>query len=82
MKPRKFIESLNGKFFTIDFIKKDGSIRSLVARGGVTKHLKGSGNPTPPHLVTVFDIKDNQYKSIIEKNIVEIKSGNKNWRIE
>lgn len=32
-----------GKFFTVTFIKKDGTIRKMNARLGVTKGLTGKG---------------------------------------
>jgi len=35
------IEQSDGRFFTVKFIKKDKSIRTMNARLGVTKHLKG-----------------------------------------
>lgn len=37
----RFLESLNGKFVSIDFHKKSGSIRTLNGRMGVRKHVKG-----------------------------------------
>jgi hypothetical protein len=29
------------KIFSVDFIKKDGSLRTMIARLGVRKHLQG-----------------------------------------
>ena len=34
------IANSNGRFFSVSFIKKDGSLRKLVGRTGVTKALK------------------------------------------
>lgn len=36
-----FIASSAGKFITVTFLKKDGTIRKLNGRTGVVKHLKG-----------------------------------------
>ena len=50
---KQLIESTsNGKFFTVDFIKKDGSPRTMQARLGVTQYLA-----TP---ITKEDNKDNR----------------------
>ncbi|WP_193151290.1 hypothetical protein [Sulfurimonas sediminis] len=37
----EIIKSTHGKIFSCEFIKKDGSIRKMVARLGVAKNLKG-----------------------------------------
>ena len=37
----KIIEQSQGRFFTVTFVKKDGTKRVMTARLGVTKHLKG-----------------------------------------
>ncbi|MEY2703508.1 MAG: hypothetical protein RLY43_2147 [Bacteroidota bacterium] len=39
---RDAIESTNGKLFGITFVKRDGSIRSMTARKGVHKGVKGT----------------------------------------
>ena len=38
----------SGKFLTIDFIKKDGTPRTINGRLGVTKYLKGGARTTDP----------------------------------
>jgi len=37
----------SGKFFSCEFIKKDGSVRHLRGRSGVTKGLKPNAGPRP-----------------------------------
>ena len=39
----------SGKFLTIDFIKKDGTPRTINGRLGVTKYLKGGTRTTDPN---------------------------------
>ena len=39
----KLIEFLNGQFFTIEFIKKDGTLRVMNCRTGVKKYLSNTG---------------------------------------
>lgn len=40
---RELLETLtkDGKIVTVDFVKKDGSLRTLTGRTKVTKHLQG-----------------------------------------
>ena len=75
-----------GAFFTVDFIKKDGSFRKMNCRTGVVKYL--TPNPTrnkaemPKNIVTVFDVQSSVYrhinidttlKIVAEKTIYEVK---------
>jgi hypothetical protein len=39
----KLIEFLNGQFFTVEFIKKDGTLRVMNCRTGVKKYLSNTG---------------------------------------
>jgi hypothetical protein len=60
------ILSTNGRFFSVKFIKADGSTRKMVARIGVKKHLRG-GESTVSHkdyLLTVFDVQKKAYRNI------------------
>lgn len=72
-----YIESLNGKFFTVKFIKKDGSTRTMNARTGVVKYLKGgkSLNSNPYHIV-VFDMATKGYRTVDLSTVFEIHSQN------
>lgn len=39
-------EALNsGKFLTVQWIKNDGTVRTVSARAGVKKYIKGTGKP-------------------------------------
>lgn len=65
-----------GKFFTVTFIKKDGTIRKMNARLGVTKGLTGKGmayNPIERNLLPVFDVQKQAYRMINAETIQEIK---------
>jgi len=51
------ILNTNGKIFTCVFTKKDGSERTITARLGVTKHLKGGASThNADDFITVFDM--------------------------
>lgn len=39
-----FLQSLNGQFISIDFIKKDGTFRTLNGRLGVKRHAQGKAS--------------------------------------
>lgn len=61
------ILATNGKFFSVSFIKKDGTTRKMTARLGVKKNIKGVGlkfNPTEKNLIVVFDIHKKAYRMI------------------
>jgi len=70
----------NGKFFTVQFYKKDHSIRTLTGRCGVKKYVKGTGSKKPAYIKTVYEIHKCQYRSIdltrlisfTQKNTVQI----------
>lgn len=55
-----------GQFMTVQFVKKDGTLRTMNCRTGVKTHLKG-GSSTTAHkdnLLTVWDRKSKQYRSV------------------
>lgn len=52
------------KFFSVSFVKRDGTIREMNCRRDVRKHLKG-GESTIKHkknLVSVWDTKAKEYR--------------------
>jgi hypothetical protein len=69
------IEQTKGKFFTVTFVKKDGTERVLNGRVGVVKHLKGGVNRVGDQYITVFDIKNGGYRSVNKSTIKEVKFG-------
>ena len=76
-----FIESVlkatSGKFFTVVFIKKDGSTRTMNCRLGVTKHLKGGvSNLNPKQYLTVYDVQSKGYRAINLETIISVSCGN------
>jgi hypothetical protein len=69
-------QTIGNKIFSVSFVKKDGSIRDMVCRFGVTKHLKGGELNHDPmelgHLV-VFDMQKEAYRTINWNTIKQIK---------
>lgn len=63
----------NGKIMTVKFVKKDGSLRVMNCRLGVTKHLKGgSSTLNPDKFITVYDLKSEGYRAIDKESILEV----------
>jgi hypothetical protein len=66
----KLIKFLNGQFFTVEFIKKDGTLRKMNCRTGVKKYLSKNGKtikitrPIDNGILRVYDIKKEAYRSI------------------
>jgi len=75
----ELLKGSEGKFFTVTFIKKDGSERILNGRVGVYKSkfapLTGEGmkyNPSDFGLVTVFDAQKKAYRMVNTNTIREL----------
>ena len=66
----------NGRFFSVTFRKKDGTIRKMVARRGVKRNLQGNPryNPADYNLLTVWSVSDNGYRNISMSSILEVKA--------
>ena len=64
------IRSLNakGQIFGVKFFKKDGTARTMCARLGVSKGVKGVGKSwgrdTHPQYVTVFDMAKDDFRHV------------------
>lgn len=68
------IESSNGKFVSVTFIKKDGSTRVLVGRLGVKKYLKGGESTLDADkYITIFDTQNGGYRAINRDTIQSVR---------
>jgi len=76
------ILSTNGKFFTVQFIKKNGDLRRMVARIGVKKYLKGGENPAKNYdnLIVVFDVQKRAYRMINLDTLINFKCGKESYQ--
>lgn len=73
---REQILATNGRFFSVSFIKKDGTTRKMTARLGVKKDIKGVGlkfKPSERNLIVVFDIHKKAYRMINLSTILTFK---------
>lgn len=72
---RSFINSLNGRFFTVDYILKSGNVRKLNGRTGVIKYLKGGTNPNKSKLALfVWDTRKKDYRTVNLDTIMAIRA--------
>ena len=70
---RSFINSLNGRFFTVEYVLKSGNTRKLNGRTGVVKYLKGGVNPNKSKLALfVWEVKKRDYRTVNLDSILAI----------
>lgn len=77
MNPENFVDATQGKIFSAEFIKRDGSLRRMVARTGVRKDLKG-GRATSlsnPRNRVVWDLQKQSYRTIPGERLLRLKCG-------
>ena len=72
---KEIILATNGMIFSVQFIKKDGTLRDMTCRLGVQKNLVGGDN-TVSHLdkyVTVYDMAADGYRHVDTTRIQKFK---------
>ena len=69
----KLILESAGRFVTVVFEKKDGSIRTLTGRMGVTKWLKGGQSTLDKdQFITIYDVVNKGYRAINREAIMSV----------
>ena len=59
-----------GRFVTVVFEKKNGELRTLTGRLGVTKHLKGGViTLNPDAYITLYDVVNKGYRAVNRETI-------------
>ena len=79
------IFDIDQEFFTVEFIKKDKSLRKMNCRKGVKKHLKGGHlrfDPFKKGLLPVFDLQKQGYRMISLKSLVSLTFAKTRYEIE
>ena len=67
------IEQSQGRFFTVVFVKKDNSRRTMTARLGVTKHLKGGVCTVDREkYIIAYEMGAQGYRSINRSTIISV----------
>ena len=77
------IKNTKGKIFSCSFIKKDGSLRKMVARLGVQKNLKGGNNGVSYKnaLITVYDMLNDGYRMVNLETLLTLKVSGINYEV-
>jgi len=78
------LKNSKGKIITVAFKKKDGTIRVMNTRTGVTKNIKGVGLPYDPEKYGYFilwDMKKGNYRTVNANTVTALKSGGKTYTI-
>lgn len=73
---KKLKEFVGSKIFSVIFEKKDGTLREMVCRLGVTRHLKGgdmSYSPEDYNYIVVFDMQKEAYRTLNVNTLRQIK---------
>ena len=69
------IQKAENTIFSVEFIKKDGTVRTMVARLHVKKGVKGTGmayNPIEKGLIHVWDMQKNGFRMINLKTVTKL----------
>ncbi len=85
MNPKSAIAATSGRFFSAYFIKRDGSLRRMVARIGVSKFVSGEGlafDPADFNLAVVWDAQKRAYRMINLSTLLSLRCGAINWRCD
>ena len=82
-KADEVIKSTHGKIFSCEFVKKDGSLRKMVARLGVAKNLKGGSNgaSTKNSLITVYDMVASAYRMVNLETLIALRVGGVSYEV-
>lgn len=78
----EIINNTRGKFFTVTFVKKDGTIRKATAKTGVRKGVKGVGmnyNATDKGIKILWVCDAENFRAIKLNTILSIKFKSKNY---
>ena len=74
----------DNRMFSLEFIKKDGTRRTMLARFNVTKYLLGEGrryDPANYNLMTVFDMNKSAYRTIPLDRLLWVRTKGKRYYV-
>lgn len=78
MELQEIKNKIGSKIFSAKFVKKNGELRVMLCRLGVTKHLKGGVKKYDSdslNYLTVYDLKKKAYRTINLNALTELKCG-------
>ena len=78
--PINLIKSLGGRFASVVYRKKDGTVQRYTVCTGVRKFLSGGTKHFIPDSITVFSVTGSGgYKTFLSEGILKVKSGAKTF---
>jgi hypothetical protein len=83
----RLVEGNKGRFFTVDFIKKDGTARTMNCRTGVHKDLRGGECAIPRHMlkgrpyVVVWDMVAEGYRVFNVETATSLRINGKSYKV-
>ena len=66
---------IKGKFFKVEFVKADGTLRTMNGRMGVHKYVKGTGKTPPADSVVMYLEALKTYRSFKLDHLISLKCG-------
>ena len=72
------LKKTKGRIFRAVFVKKDGSLRTMVARTGVHKGVNGTGmsyEPESKGLMPVYDMQKKAWRMVNVNTMTSLKCG-------
>jgi len=81
---RQMIEGTEGRIFHAEFLKRDETVRQMSGRLGVTEYLKGGElgyNAGKKHLIVVFDMEKQEYRTIPVKRLLSLTIDGKRYHV-
>lgn len=78
----EIINDTKGKFFTVTFVKKCGTVRKMTARTGVRKGVNGNGlkfNPSERNLKTVWSCDAQSFRMVNLDSILKVRFKGKTY---
>jgi hypothetical protein len=82
----QFLESeTGGRFVSVYFQKKDGTMREMVCRRGVRKYLRGGELPYDPKsrlLIPVFEVSSREYRMVNIASLVSFKVSGETYIVQ
>ncbi len=83
-KAKELMEESKGSFFTVFFIKKDGTYREMNARLGVSIDVNGKGRSFDPkdyELIGVFDMQKHAHRMVNLRTVLGLNIGGKQYKV-
>ena len=85
LQAKQLINDNLNTIFSVEFTKKNGENRLMIARLGVRKNVKGIGqnfNPDDFNLITAFDMQKDNFRMINCNSLISLKIRGTKYKIE